>query len=257
MDSIAVQVDVTPRKYPWNLIPKTKDRQESAKVEHMSQKWATIEDDLKKSEELFKRWSKIDDCTRGTFRVVVAICLIMSTVVSVAAGTTVQWLSFVAAGLSAFGAIQESLVKLFITDFTTKKRKEYHDQVRIRRKYLDKMFIAYLDATAINSDQGRKISVNELKLYLGLTYEMDEKLMESSMEHQEILSHFRLQSKLANADDTTWMQATSQANAGEISGTSGPTSVSAAAMASDQNGEVESETDPLLLKPTDHRSYSS
>ncbi len=196
---------------------------------------------------------------------VVAICLIMSTVVSVAAGTTAQWLSFVAAGLSAFGAIQESLVKLFITDFTTKKKKKYHDQVQIMRKYLDKMFIAYLDATAKNSDEGRKISVDELKLYLGLTYEMDKELMESSMEHQEILSNFRLQSELQNAGDTTLMQDKikhlANLNAGTSgmtsidgnhanieeaeSGTSDPSSMSAAAITTEQNGEIESATDPF------------
>ena len=279
MDSI-VQVDTTPRKYPWNLVPESADNQERAKVVHMSQKWATIEDDLDKSELLFERWTKIDDFTRGSFRVVVAICLIMSTVVSVAAGTTAQWLPFVAAGLTAFGAVQETLVKLFITDFTTKKRKKYHDQVRIRRKYLDKMFLAYLDATVESSDQGKKISVDELKLYLGLTYEMDEKLMESSMEHQEILSHF-LQSKLANIGDATMMKTPNQASAGatgaqaasssggnhqgsegaipSTSGTGGTTSMSAADSAGNQNGDemhVGSETDPLL-STSDQRSYSS
>ncbi len=48
MESVTVQVDETPRKYPWNLVPKTKDKQESAKVEIMSQKWAAIEDTSRK-----------------------------------------------------------------------------------------------------------------------------------------------------------------------------------------------------------------
>ena len=203
-DSVAIDMSSAVQeefKYPWTLVREVSAK-DKAKTLHMHNKWREIETELAKNEKWFERWSWWDSLVRNVYRIFIAFCMISSTVVSTVAGATaIPTLSFVAAGLAAIGSLQEPLEKLFITEFTTRKRKKYQDKCRIRRKYLDRMFIYYLEASKDN-----EISTDELKHYVDLAYQMDEELMKASMEQQDLLSHIM---ELQNTETTKSQQTAS------------------------------------------------
>ncbi len=178
--------------YPWTLVRDVSEK-DKAITRRMHKKWKKIENDLRDAEYWFWWWSWWDSLVRSCYRIIVAVCLIASTIVSTVAGASMTpTLSYVAAGLTAVGALKDPLEKLFIDEFTTKKRRMYKDICRIRRVYLDRMFIEYLRASA---DQD--ITTEELENYVKLAYEMDNDLMHSGMEHEGLFGRgvFDLPSK--------------------------------------------------------------
>ena len=82
-------------------------------------------------------------------------------------------LSFTAAGLAAFGALKEPLAKMFITEFTTKKRLKYMNVCKVIKECLDGMFLSYIQA-----NEDGEISVDEVRKYQALIQAMEVKLFD-------------------------------------------------------------------------------
>ena len=128
----------------------------------------------KKNKKLLDKWVGLDNSFKQIQRVVVAFTMIGAAAVGIVAGVQMSpALSFTAAGLAAFGALKEPLAKMFITEFTTKKRLKYMNVCKVIKECLDGMFLSYIQA----SEDG-EISVDEVRKYQGLIQAMEVKLFD-------------------------------------------------------------------------------
>ena len=120
------------------------------------------------------KWVELDNTFKQLQRIVIAFTMIGAAIMGVVAGVQMNpILSYIAAGLAAFGALKEPLAKLFIKEFTTKKRVKYMNKCKVIKECLDAMFLSYIQA----SDDGN-ISVDEIKKYQTLIQSMEVKLFD-------------------------------------------------------------------------------
>ena len=132
----------------------------------------------KKNKQKLDKWILLDNIFKQIERATVALTMIGAAVMGIVAGVqTSQTMSFISAGLAAFGALKEPLAKLFITEFTTKKRMKYMNVCKVIKECLDGMYLSYIQAY-----EDGVISVDEIKKYQGLIHAMEVKLFELETE---------------------------------------------------------------------------
>ena len=133
-----------------------------------------IQDMYKKNKKMLDKWVELDNSFKQIQRVIVAFTMIGAAVMGIVAGVNESpTLSYVAAGLAAFGALKEQLAKLFITDFSTKKRIKYMEKCRVIKECLDGMYLSYIQA-----NQDGEISMEEVRKYQTLIQAMEVKLFD-------------------------------------------------------------------------------
>ena len=142
--------------------------------EHLQKERMRIQEMYKKNKKKLDKWIGLDNTFKQIERVVVAFTMIGAAVMGIVAGVqTSQTLSFIAAGLAAFGALKEPLAKLFITEFTTKKRMKYMNVCKVIKECLDGMYLSYIQAY-----EDGDLSVEEIRKYQGLIQAMEVKLFD-------------------------------------------------------------------------------
>ena len=123
---------------------------------------------------MLDKWVGLDNTFKQIQLVVVAFTMVGAAGVGIVAGIKMSpALSFTAAGLAAFGALKEPLAKLFITEFTTKKRVKFMNICKVIKECLDAMYLSYIQA-----NEDGDISVEEVRKYQVLIQTMETKLFD-------------------------------------------------------------------------------
>ena len=123
---------------------------------------------------MLDKWVGLDNAFKQIQLIVVAFTMVGAAAVGIVAGIQMSpALSFTAAGLAAFGALKEPLAKLFITEFTTKKRVKFMNICKVIKECLDAMYLSYIQA-----NQDGEISVEEVRKYQVLIQTMEAKLFD-------------------------------------------------------------------------------
>ena len=123
---------------------------------------------------MLDKWVGMDNSFKQIQLLVVAFTMVGAAGVGIVAGIKMSpALSFTAAGLAAFGALKEPLAKLFITEFTTKKRVKFMNICKVIKECLDAMYLSYIQA-----NQDGEISVEEVRKYQVLIQTMEAKLFD-------------------------------------------------------------------------------
>ena len=120
------------------------------------------------------KWIWWDSSLKSIHRIFVAVVTISSMAVGIVAGIQdLPFLSFVSAGLAGVAALKEPFEKLFITDFTSRRRRRYRNRCRLIKDCLDAMYLSWVDANADGV-----ITPDEIKKYQKLIKEMEQKLFD-------------------------------------------------------------------------------
>lgn len=129
------------------------------------------------------KWNGRDNCAKMIGNFVIAATMVGAAVVSVIAGIQVSpSLSYVAAGLAAFGALKDPLWNLLITDITTKRRTKEMEKCRIMRRGLYEMYQQYMIAR-----EDGEIDLNEILAFQKCINDMHDELFH--VENEMLAEH--------------------------------------------------------------------